>query len=445
MLSFLSEIIEFFLRWQYTVVKISYGGAVAIQTNHPSQDLAWISSQIDQLAKFGQTESGVTRLAFSQADHQARKYITEIMESLALTVYTDAIGNIIGRFIPAGAQPDVPAVVTGSHLDTVPAGGKYDGILGLVCGLAAVRRLKACSDLKHPLEVIAFAAEESSRFDIPAIGSKVMAGLLNPAALKQIKDADGITLKEELQALGLPLEQVGTAVRSADSIKGFVELHIEQGRVLEQGRVQIGIVDKISAPTRLKITVTGTTSHAGVAAIEDRQDALVSAAMIVLAIRNIAVEYEYQGAVATVTVLKTYPGAINVVPGQVEMWVDIRAAEHENIIEILQEIKDAVSSIADDNDTPVAIAVIFSEKPVILDEALNQTIETISGKLKLTSLRLDSRAGHDAMNIAHIAPAALVIVSCQDGISHNSNEYVTAEDIAAGLEVLTETLHCLAK
>lgn len=418
---------------------------MAIQTNHPSQDLAWISSQIDQLAKFGQAESGVTRLAFSQADHQARKYITEIMESLELTVYTDAIGNIIGRFTPAGVQAGVPAVVTGSHLDTVPAGGKYDGILGLVCGLAAVRRLKACSDLTHPLEVIAFAAEESSRFDIPAIGSKVMAGLLNPAALQQVKDADGITLKDELQALGLPLEHAGAAVRSANNIKSFVELHIEQGRVLEQGRVQIGIVDKVSAPTRLKITVTGTTSHAGVAAIEDRQDALVSAAMIVLAIRNIAVEYEYQGAVATVTVLKTYPGAINVVPGQVEMWVDIRATEHENIIEILQEIKDAVSSIADDNDTPVAIAVTFSEKPVILDETLNQTIETISAQLKLTSLRLDSRAGHDAMNIAHIAPAALVVVPCQDGISHNSNEYVTDEDIAAGLEVLTETLHCLAK
>ncbi|WP_371370685.1 Zn-dependent hydrolase [Sporomusa aerivorans] len=412
---------------------------------HHSRDLAWILAQIEQLAQFGQNKSGVTRLAFSPPDHQARQHVITIMQDMGLTVHTDAIGNIIGRFTPNGISADTPAVVTGSHLDTVPAGGKYDGVLGVVCSLAALRRLKTYEELRHPIEVVVFAAEESSRFEIAAIGSKAMAGLVKTAVWKRLKDADGIALADELQTLGLQTEHIETAARPANSIKCFVELHIEQGRVLEQGRVDIGIVDRISALTRLKITVAGTPGHAGGAAIEDRQDALVSAAMIVLAVRNIAVEYEYQGAVATVTILKTHPGVSNVIPGQVEMWVDIRGNEQEYIVEILQEIKDAVSSIADEYDTPVAIAVLSSEKPINLDDTLNQTIEAICTKLKLTSLRLDSRTGHDTMSLAHIAPSALVVVPCQDGISHNSSEYVAPENIAAGLEVLTETLYFLAK
>ncbi len=410
-----------------------------------SHDMAWVLAQIERVAQFGQDDSGVTRLAFSQADHQARKHITKLMQDIGLTVHIDAVGNIIGRFTPEGVGADVPVVVTGSHLDTVPSGGKYDGVLGVVCGLAAVNRLRVRNDLKHPLEVVVFAAEESSRFSIPTMGSKAMAGLASLSAWKKIKDQDGISFSDELSAIGLSLEHIGAAARTAGSIRGFVELHIEHSQMLEQGRVTIGIADKVSAPTRLKITVTGIAGHSGVALLGERQDALVSAAMIVLGVRNIAAEYEYQGAVATVTILKTYPGAINVIPGKVEMWVDIRGTEHERIVEILQEIKDAVSSIADDNDTSVAIEVLSSEKPITLDENINKVIEHVCNDLKLTSLRLDSCIGHDTMNIAHIAPAGLIFIPNRDGISHNGSEYVAPDNIAAGLDVLTETLYQLAK
>lgn len=420
-------------------------GAIAIQANN-LYDVKWVLTQIEQVSQFSQDNTGITRLAFTPADHQARNYIISLMQTSGLIVHTDAIGNIIGRFLPEGIDNDSsPAVATGSYLDTVPSGGKYDGVLGIVCGLAAINRLKSQSDIRHPLEVIVFAAKESSRFNLPTIGSKAMAGLVTVATLNAIKDQDGIALSAELAAIGLQTKQISTASRSKNSIKGFVELHIEQGQVLEQGRIRIGIVDKVSAPTRLKIIVRGTAGHSGVAPIEERQDALVSAAMIILAVRNIAAEYEYQGAVATVTILKTYPGSINVIPGQVEMWVDIRGTEHESIIEILQEIKDAVSSIADDYNTPIAIEVLSSEKPILLDDTINQIIEAACCKLKQPSVRLDSRVSHDAMNIAHIAPAGVVLIPCKDGISYNICKDVASDDIAAGLDVLTESLYQLAK
>ncbi len=404
--------------------------------------MKWVLEQIEQVSQFSQDEAGITRLAFTPADHQARNYIITLMQNSGLSVHIDAIGNIIGRFQPENIAASCPVVATGSHLDSVPSGGKYDGVLGVLCGLAAINRLKE-RNIKHPLEVIVFSAEESSRFSLPTIGSKAMAGLITTATLNSIKDQEGISLTSELATLQPNI--VSAVARLPNSIKGFVELHIEQGQVLEQGRINIGIVDKVSAPTRLKIVVVGTAAHSGGAPIEERQDALVSAAAIVLAIRNIAAEYEYQGAVATVTIMKTYPGSINVIPARVDMWVDIRGTEHESIIEILQEIKDAVSSITDDYDTTAAIEVLSSEKPIILDATINKIIDEACCKLALPSVRLDSRVGHDAMNIAHIAPAALLYIPCKDGISHNSYEDVIKDDIAAGLSVLTETLYQLAK
>ncbi|WP_425061257.1 Zn-dependent hydrolase [Sporomusa carbonis] len=407
--------------------------------------MAWVLEQIERIAQFGQGRSGITRLAFSKADHEARNYIIELMQAEDLTVHIDAVGNIIGRFEPEGIQADAPAVITGSHLDTVPSGGKYDGALGVVCGLAAVSRLKERSGLEYPLEVVVFAAEESSRFNFATIGSKAMAGLANVSAWMRAQDQDGISFSSELAAIGRPIENVGSAARPKNSIRGFLELHIEQGRVLEQEKISIGIVDKIAAPTRLKITVVGTAGHSGAVPIEERQDALVSASMIVLAVRDIATEYTYQSAVATVTILKTYPGAINVIPGQVEMWVDIRGTDHESVIGMIQEIKDAISTIADDNDTPVSIEVLFSDKPVKLDETIIETVESACQQLKIPSLRLDSLAGHDTMNMAHIAPAGLIFIPCKQGVSHNGNEYAAPDDIAAGLDVLTEALYQLAK
>ncbi|BBB92819.1 putative hydrolase [Methylomusa anaerophila] len=401
---------------------------------------------INELALLSEGRNGICRLAFSEADLKARQYMMNIMKESGFAVRLDPIGNIIARYESGTVEEGAPAVVTGSHLDTVPEGGKYDGVLGVAVAWSAVQRLKEKQlPLSHPVEVVVFAAEESSRFNFATMGSKAMAGMANIHAWSKAKDQNGISFSDALTTAGLTLSDVPGATRSKKDIKAFVELHIEQGRILEQEHCVIGIVESIAAPTRLKITVEGTAAHAGTTPIEDRQDALVSAAMIILAVRNIAAEQSYEGTVATVGAIKASPGVINVIPGKVEMWVDIRGTRQENVIEVLQEIKDAISTIADDQDTPVSIEVISSEKPAQMDEGINELVKAVCRDLNIPYTRVDSRAGHDAMNMAHIAPTALIFLPCHEGISHNPEEFVATEHISIGIDVLTETIYRIAK
>lgn len=406
-------------------------------------DREWVLSSIDELARFTQGDRGVTRLAFSDEDHAARQYIEQLMYEVGLTVRTDSFGNLIGRL--EGTDPNAPAVVTGSHLDTVPEGGKYDGVLGVIGGLAAVKRLKQDGPLTHPLEVISFVAEESSRFSHATMGSKAMTGTANLSAWSKSKDEQGISLAEALAHRGIELGRVKEAIRNKGEIKAFLELHIEQGPILERTGNEIGIVEAIAAPTRLKIIVEGTAAHSGATPMEARQDALVSAAMIILAVQEIALEHHHQGTVGTVGVLRVHPNAMNVIPGRVEMGVDIRGVDQESIIETIQDLKDAVSNIADSQETPVAIEVMTAEKPVALDEEIIEICEAVCRNLNISYKLMNSGAGHDAMNMAAIAPSGMIFIPCRDGLSHNPEEYADPADIMQGIDVLTETLRQLAK
>ncbi|CUH93986.1 hypothetical protein P22_0048 [Propionispora sp. 2/2-37] len=406
-------------------------------------DSAWVVGMIEQIAQFGKEKMGITRLAFSEADKQARDFVMEIMNTIGLNVRVDAAGNIIGHL--EGRKCQTPVVMTGSHIDTVPEGGKFDGVLGVVSALAAVQRLKQRGGLSHSLEVVVFAAEESSRFGVATFGSKAMTGLLTTHTWSRAKTKEGVSLRDAIADFGLKMENVKAAVRPSSDMKAFVELHIEQGRILEHNKMSIGIVDSIAAPTRCKITVEGLAAHSGTTPMDERQDALVSASMIVLSIQEIALAQSHYGTVATVGDLRVRPGVINVIPGLVELWVDIRGIEHESIVEVLQEIKDAISAIAEAQDTPVAMEVISSEKPVSMNEEISNIVESICQKKEISHQRLYSGAGHDAMNMAHIIPSGLILIPCRGGISHNPDEAVAEADIASGLEVLTETLYQLAK
>lgn len=406
-------------------------------------DREWVLSAIEDLSHFSQGDRGVTRLAFSDEDQAARQYIEKLMAEFGLTVRLDSFGNMIGRL--EGTDPDAPAVVTGSHLDTVPEGGKYDGVLGVLGGLEAVRRLKQQGPLTHPVEVIVFAAEESSRFNYATMGSKAMTGTANFAVWARAKDSQGVTLATALASRDIDLGRVKEAVRAREEIKAFLELHIEQGPVLERTGNQIGIVEAIAAPTRLRIIVEGTAGHSGATPMGARQDALVSAAMIILAVQEIALEHHHQGTVGTVGVLKVHPNAMNVIPGRVEMGVDIRGVDQESIIETIQDLKDAVSSIADSQETPVAIEVMTSEKPVALDEEIIEVCESVCRGMNVSYKVMNSGAGHDAMNMAAIAPSGMIFIPCRDGLSHNPEEYADPADIMQGIEVLTETIRQLAK
>lgn len=402
-----------------------------------------VNAIIEQIAQYGKGTRGVNRPAFSQAEKQARDYMIGLMRQAGLEVMIDAFGNICGRL--EGADKNAPAVITGSHLDTVPEGGNFDGVVGVVGGLAAIERLKVKGPLTHPLELIIFSAEESSRFGFATMGSKVMTGMTNLTAWSKAKDQAGITLPEALGECGLSFETIRQAQRAKETIKAFIEMHIEQGAVLERNRETIGVVEAIAAPTRVKMTIEGEAAHSGATPMGDRHDALVSAAMIILAVEEIALEQSHRGTVGTVGALKVHPGVMNVVPGMVELWVDIRGVDHESIIETLQELKDTVSDIAEERETPVSIEVMSSEKPVHMHADIVKIIDDNCRKQDASYRRMNSGAGHDAMNMAHIAPAGMIFIPCRGGVSHNPDEYAAIDDIMAGIDVLTDTLYELAK
>lgn len=431
---------EILLKSGYTVIiKSKYNKEAALM----EIDKNWIENKIETIASWGKGTRGVTRLAFTETAIRAEEYMMGLMEQAGLIVTKDQIGNIIGRL--EGKDSTLPAVVTGSHLDTVPEGGKFDGVLGVVGGLAAIHRLKDKGELAHPVELIVFACEESSRFGFATIGSKAMTGLANPSAWSKAKDQDGLSFTEVMSQYNHDIQEISQAARRKEEIKAFIELHIEQGRVLEQEGNTIGIVDAIAAPTRLKIIVEGVAAHSGSTPMDERQDALVSASMIVLAIQEIALEQSNYGTVATVGTLKVHPGSINVIPGMVEMSVDIRGVEHESIIECFQDIKDAVSTIAEEQDTVVSIYMMSADKPVKMDKNIIALIRKICVEKSVTHQIIHSRAGHDAMHMSRLAPTGMIFVPSKSGISHNPQEDTDYNDIMAGINVLTETLYELAK
>jgi hydantoinase/carbamoylase family amidase len=408
-----------------------------------NRDKEWVMNEIEKIACFGKGPRGITRLAFTQTAAQAQEYVISLMEQTGLTVTIDPIGNIIGRL--EGQDKTLPAVSTGSHLDTVPEGGKYDGVIGVIGGLVAISRLKDRGGFSHPLELIIFACEESSRFGIATIGSKTMTGLANLKEWSKVKDQEGISFTEVMAQNHLKVEHLSQAVRRKEEMKAFVELHIEQGRVLEKEGKTIGVVEVIAAPTRLKIRVEGVAAHSGSTPMEERQDALVTASMIVLAIQEIGLEQSNHGTVATVSMLKVHPGSMNVIPGVVEMWVDIRGINQKSIIESLQDIKDAISTITEEQETGVSIILLSAEKPIKMNKEIMGLIKKICVEKKVSHQLIHSRAGHDAMNLSRLTPTGMIFIPSQNGASHNAHEYTGEDDIMAGIDILTETLFQLAK
>ena len=406
-------------------------------------DKIWLEKFIEDISMFGKGERGMDRLAFTESDRQGTQFVINIMKEFGMSVSRDAFGNVIGRL--EGTDPAALPVATGSHIDTVPDGGKYDGVAGVAAALYAVKKLQERGPLTHPVEVIVFMAEESSRFGFATMGSKAMAGQANLNLWSKAKDKDGVSISDALRSFGLDLANIRETIRKPGEMKAFVELHIEQGPVLEANNKQIGIVTAIAAPTRLKITVEGFAAHSGTTPMEDRQDALVSAAKIVLAVQEIALEQSSHGTVGTVGNLKVHPGVMNVVPGLVELWVDIRGVNHESIIECLQDVKDAISNIAEDQRTQISIDILTSDKPVQLNEQVRGVITEAAKACGASYQDIHSGAGHDAMNIAAIAPTGMIFIPCRQGISHNPEEYAEIQDIQAGADVLTETLYRLAK
>jgi N-carbamoyl-L-amino-acid hydrolase len=405
-------------------------------------DQRWVEATFDGIARFGKGERGYNRLVFSEADWAAHDYFAGLMREAGLAVRTDAWGNLIGRL--PGTESGAPAVATGSHLDTVPEGGNYDGGVGSVAGLGALIRLKARGPFRHPLELLVFRGEESSRFGIHTMGSKAMSGIADAVAWQRVKDRDGTTLAQALASRGLDLSRLHEAVRRPGELKAFVEVHIEQCFVLEQAGIPIGVVEAIAAPIRLKITVEGIASHSGATPMGKRRDALVTASHLVLAVETEAKKRAGQRVVGTVGVLKVSPGALNVVPGRVELWVDLRGIDEASLADAAAAVRAATEGIAAREGTLVTVDTLASDTPVPMDPAVVEVIEGACRRLGMPYLRMPSGAGHDAMNMARIAPAGMIFIPCRGGISHNPDEYASPADIVRGMDILAEALAVLA-
>lgn len=408
----------------------------------------FIDSLLREIAAIGATpEGGASRLAFSPEDQQVRRLFARHMHESGLNVREDAFGNLFARL--EGTCPEAPVVATGSHLDTVPDGGNYDGVLGCVTGLAVLRELArrqthGAPRLTHPLECIAFQNEESTRFASSTLGSRMLCGA-DPAALLRLADAQGNSLAALLTAVGLDPARAGEAALPPGYCKAFIELHMDQGPTLEDAAVPLGIITHIVGVRRAKVSFTGSASHAGGTPMLGRRDALVSAAEAVLAMQRIAAGHEGRHSmVGTVGRLVVTPGAINVIPGQAELYCELRATDAACLQTAWSEFVAALEAIAAARQTPLHLRLTESSPPVPMAESVRHALHAACSRLQIPCMDMASGAGHDCMNMAAISSAGMLFVRSRNGLSHHPDEFVRPDDVQVGYQTLFDTLSALA-
>ena len=396
-------------------------------------DADWLQWSLEQLARVGAQDDGsVCRRGFTKADCEGRQLVAQWMEEAGLSIRVDPAGNLIGRW--DGEAPGLPALVTGSHIDTVPTGGHFDGALGVLAGLDVVRTLRATGRrLRHPLEVIAFADEESTM-----VGCKGMTGTASADPL-DYTTSNGSPMDINLERIGGHWPSLASARRDDKAIAAFLELHVEQGSVLESRGDAIGVVDGVVGQRRFSIRITGQANHAGTTPMELRQDALVTAAEVVLAIETLAIRHPGDP-VATVGRLQVWPNAANVVPGSVEMTVDLRDLSSQVLEELVDGLMQDLETIGERRQCSIAIEPQFEVAPTPADALVVEAIEASAADLGLTSSHLPSRASHDAQELGRRWPMGMIFVPSRGGLSHSAAEFTSAEQCRSGAAVLLESL-----
>jgi N-carbamoyl-L-amino-acid hydrolase len=401
----------------------------------PTVDAQRVGERLRAFARIGYSRDGaINRPAFSRQDLRARELLLHFMDELGLQTRVDAIGNVFGR-LGDDTNESAPAVLVGSHLDTVPGGGRFDGSIGVVAALEIASVLRAQSkSLRYPLEIVSFACEESSRFGRGTIGSGVVAGAWDPDEILALRDARNLRLSQVVERLGLDPRRIGSARRRPGDFSAYLELHIEQGRVLESARAHLGVVNAIAAPTRFRLRLTGRADHSGATPMPLRHDALAGAAEIVLAIERIA--SAMPRVVGTVGTIQVKPGAINVVPGEAELGIDIRSTDGADKAHAIQSLQNEIMHIARLRELTPSTELLSDEEPVTLSSHLVELLEHHCQAQRVPSLRLASGAGHDAMQMARLCPAGMLLVPSRGGISHNVAEWTDFDHIVVGIQVL---------
>ncbi|WP_148822352.1 M20 family metallo-hydrolase [Campylobacter concisus] len=392
------------------------------------------------ISEFGALKGGgLTRLAFSKEDLEARKFLINLIEKNGFKLKIDNVGNIFAIY-DEGCEVGAKPVCVGSHIDSVPNGGFYDGTLGVMAGLEALSSIKEAGiKLKRPLWLINFSCEESSRFKTATIGSKIISGKLGLQRLHELKDEDGISLFEAMSAAGFKPQNLDEAILKENSLHAYLELHIEQGPVLERSAISVGVVSGIAAPIRFEITIQGKADHSGATPMNMRSDALLAASHIIIAANKFA--KNKKTAVATVGYVHAKPGVLNVVPGEARLGVDLRDIDKASLEELNLELRNFVGELSRELKFSYEIRELSSDEPVKLSEHAINLLEDEAKKLGIKTLTLPSGAGHDAMNLTKLASSVgMLFIPCVDGISHNTKEAINFKDAVAATKILTNAL-----
>lgn len=401
-------------------------------------------AEIETLAAISDAEApAVTRVVFSPADLRARTWLKAQCVKAGLAVREDAIGNTFVRW--AGTDPDASAVGTGSHIDAIPNAGKYDGVVGVLGGLEAIRALRRSGfGPKHSIELLVFTSEEPTRFGIGCLGSRLLSGALTPDAARELKDGENAPLDAVRGAAGFhgDLEAVPL---SSGYYKAFVELHIEQGPLLERKKLALGVVTSIAAPASFRITIEGAGGHAGAVLMPERHDALCAASELVLAVERTAHASGAPDTVATVGICEVFPGAVNSIPSRVQLSLDIRDTDSRRLDLAMREILNAAQDIAKKRRVLVRSELLNVDAPATCSPLV---VDALVGSCRthgLDFLSIVSRAYHDSLFMSRIAPTGMLFIPCRNGYSHRPDEYASLDDIARGTLVLAETLATLSQ
>jgi len=396
-----------------------------------------IMSRIEELAAISESPDCLTRRFASQEHRRANDLFSSWMVAAGMSVREDAIGNIIGRYEAAGTD-NAPAIMLGSHLDTVINAGRYDGMLGCLSALACVESLHENQQrLPYAIEVIGFADEEGVRFQSTFLGSRAVTGQFDATVLQRV-DEDGMSFTDALKQFGSDVQNIPTAVRQPSEIHAYLELHIEQGPVLENQDQAVGVVSSIAGATRLMVELSGVAGHAGTVPMGMRRDALVAAAQCITLIESHCSGKD--GLVGTVGLIEAMPGAGNVIAGDVRFSVDIRAATDALRLERVEVVINDITALCQQRDVAIKVEYVHEAESVDCDQTILQCMQDALRLHQVDALTLPSGAGHDAAAMADLTNIGMLFVRCKGGISHHPDESVSHSDAIAGANALMQTV-----
>jgi ureidoglycolate amidohydrolase len=400
-------------------------------------DSARLTRELEELAAFSDAPPpAVTRVVFTETDRRARSYFKQLCADAGLAIREDAVGNTFARW--TGRDPGAPAVGTGSHIDAIPNAGAYDGTVGVLGGLEAIRALQRSGFAPNrSIELLLFTSEEPTRFGIGCLGSRLLSGTLADA--DRLTDRDGVTLEEARRQAGFtgPLESV---TLRRDHYAAFVELHIEQGPLLEQRGVGLGVVTAIAAPASLRVTIEGEGGHAGAVLMPGRRDAFLAGAEVALAVEAAAKATRAIDTVGTTGVCHVFPGAVNSVPSRCTLEIDVRDIDGARRDGVLASIATATVEIAARRGVAIDTHLINADPPATCDPSVVGALAASCDEAGFAYDRMISRAYHDSLFMSRVAPTAMLFIPCRAGVSHRPDEYASPADVARGVAVLARTL-----